>query len=286
MTRAIRPASGLSSVSTALGAAAAVTALVLAGAADAAAQTRWNKTIEVIEAGGAAVANEHWRFIDMEHAPFSAERLYETLTEMDEDRDADGRMNLTPLVRIPQDGDEDFKWAVKQVLDMGAFGVILPHVDTGEEAVRLVRAMRYPPTRDSAAPEPRGERGWGPGRATRIWGAADAAEYHARADVWPLNPDGELFAVAMVESAEAVANIQDILAAPVSAIFVVPGDMSIDLGLGPRGARNHPEVDAAFQTVLEACRAQDRVVCGCGDSRSRMQERLDEGWQFFLPLGG
>ena len=66
----------------------------------------------------------------------------------------------------------------------------------------------------------------------------------------------------MIESGEAVANIQDILAAPVSAIMVVPGDMSIDLGLGPRGAQNHPEVDEAFQTVLEACRAQDRVVCG------------------------
>ena len=232
MTRAIHSAPTLLTVS----AAATVAALLVAGATGAAAQTRWNKTIEVIEAGGAAVANEHWRFIDMEHAPFSAERLYAILTEMDENRDADGRMSLTPLVRIPQDGDEDFKWAVKQVLDMGAFGVILPHVDTGEEAVRLVRAMRYPPTRDSAIPEPRGERGWGPGRATRIWGAADAAEYHGKADVWPLNPEGELFAVAMIESAEAVSNIQDILAAPVSAIFVVPGDMSID-SASVRGGR-------------------------------------------------
>ena len=48
-------------------------------------------------------------------------------------------------MRIPQDGDEDFRWAVKQVLDLGAFGVILPHVDTREEAVRLVRAMRLSP---------------------------------------------------------------------------------------------------------------------------------------------
>lgn len=284
MTRAIRPASRLSLVSTAAG--ATVAALLLVGVTSADAQTRWNKAIEAIEAGGAAVANEHWRFIDMEHAPFSADRLFEILTEMDENRDADGRLSLAPLVRIPQDGDEDFKWAVKQVLDMGAFGVILPHVDTGEEAVRLVRAMRYPPLRGSEIAEPRGERGWGPGRAIRIWGAADAAEYHSKADVWPLNAEGELFAVAMIESGEAVANIQDILAAPVSAIMVVPGDMSIDLGLGPRGAQNHPEVDEAFQTVLEACRAQDRVVCGLGDSRSRLQERLDEGWQFILPLGG
>jgi 4-hydroxy-2-oxoheptanedioate aldolase len=282
MTRAIHSAPTLLTVS----AAATVAALLVAGATGAAAQTRWNKTIEVIEAGGAAVANEHWRFIDMEHAPFSAERLYAILTEMDENRDADGRMSLTPLVRIPQDGDEDFKWAVKQVLDLGGFGIILPHVDRGEEAVRLVQAMRYPPARGSAAPEPRGERGWGPGGATRLWGL-NSVEYHARADVWPLAPDGELFAVAMIESQEAVDNIQDILAAPISAIMVVPGDMAIDLGLGPNPPdRNHPEVDAAFQTVLEACLAQDRVICGLGDGASRLQQRLDEGWRFVLPLGG
>ena len=245
-----------------------------------------NKVIEALEAGRPAIANREWRFVDMEHSPFSGERVQRVLAEMSEDRDADGRLSLTPLIRIPQDGDEDFKWAVKQVLDLGGFGIILPHVDRGEEAVRLVQAMRYPPARGSSAPEPRGERGWGPGGATRLWGL-NSVEYHAVADVWPLNPDGELFAVAMIESQEAVDNIHDILAAPVSAIMVVPGDMAIDLGLGPNPPdRNHPEVDAIFQTVLEACQAQDRVICGIGDGASRLQQRLDEGWRFVLPLGG
>ena len=248
--------------------------------------TRLNKVIEALEAGRPAIATEEWRFVDMEHSPFSGERVQSVLAEMDQDRDADGRLSLTPLVRIPQEGDEDFKWAVKQVLDLGGFGIILPHVDEKEEAVRLVQAMRYPPLRDSAQPEPRGERGWGPGGAMRLWGM-DGAEYNRKADVWPLNPEGELFAVAMIESQQAVDNIQEILEAPVSAILVVPGDMAIDLGLGPNPAdRNHPEVDAAYQTVLEACQAQDRVFCGCGDARSRLQQRLDEGWQFVLPLGG
>ena len=267
--------------------AAAVVAAGLA-AAPAGAQDggRLNKVIEALEGGGAAIANREWRFVDMEHSPFSGERVQRVLAEMSEDRDADGRLSLTPLIRIPQDGDEDFKWAVKQVLDLGGFGIILPHVDRGEEAVRLVQAMRYPPARGSSAPEPRGERGWGPGGATRLWGL-NSVEYHAVADVWPLNPDGELFAVAMIESQEAVDNIQDILAAPVSAIMVVPGDMAIDLGLGPNPPdRNHPEVDAIFQTVLEACQAQDRVICGIGDGASRLQQRLDEGWRFVLPLGG
>ena len=268
--------------------AAAVAVFAGPAAAPAGAQDggRLNKVIEALEGGGAAIANREWRFVDMEHSPFSGERVQRVLAEMNEERDADGRLSLTPLIRIPQDGDEDFKWAVKQVLDLGGFGIILPHVDRGEEAVRLVQAMRYPPARGSSAPEPRGERGWGPGGATRLWGL-NSVEYHAVADVWPLNPDGELFAVAMIESQEAVYNIQDILAAPVSAILVVPGDMAIDLGLGPNPPdRNHPEVEAAFDTVLEACQAQDRVICGIGDGASRLQQRLDEGWRFVLPLGG
>ena len=109
--------------------------------------TRLNKVIEALEAGRPAIANQEWRFVDMEHSPFSGERVQRVLAEMNEDRDADGRLRLTPLVRIPQEGDEDFKWAIKQVLDLGGFGIILPHVDRAEEAVRLVRAMRYPPPR-------------------------------------------------------------------------------------------------------------------------------------------
>ena len=247
---------------------------------------RLNKVIEALEEGRPAIANREWRFVDMEHSAFSGERIQAVLSEMDTERDEDGRMSLTPLVRIPQEGDEDFKWAIKQVLDLGGFGVILPHVDTKAEAIRFVRAMRYPPMIDAAEPEPRGERGWGPGGATRLW-RLESSEYHRRADIWPLSPEGELFAVAMIESAEAVGNIVEILEAPVSAVMVVPGDMAIDLGLGPNpSGRNHPEVDAAFETVLKACLAQDRVICGCGDSSNRVQQRLDEGWRFVLPLGG
>ena len=246
--------------------------------------TRINRVIEALENGEAAVANTHWRFVDMEHSPFSGALVREVLAEMNEDRNEQGQMRLAPLVRIPQEGDEDFKWAIKQALDLGAMGIILPHVDRAEEAVRFVRAMRYPPFRDTAYPSPRGERGWGPGGATRLWGL-DSAEYARRADVWPLNPEGELFAVAMIESLQAVNNIHEILETPVSAIMVIPGDMAMDLGLGPnpRG-QNHPEVDAMFDRVLEACQAQTRVICGAGDGRARTEQRLAEGWKFFLPL--
>ena len=254
--------------------------------AQAQAQTRLNKIIEALEAGQPAIANEVWRWIDMEHAPFSVERLASILDEMDGNRDADGRLSLTPMVRIPLDGDEDFKWAVKQVLDMGAFGIVLPHVDTKADAERFVRTMRYPQTKDSDYPEPEGVRGWGPSRASRLWVGGSAAEYHAKADVWPLNPDGELFAVVIIESVKAIENIEAILEAPISAIMMVPGDTSLSMGLGPFGTVDtHPEVDAMYARVLEACTAQDKVICGCASATNLQQRRLDEGWQFFLPLG-
>jgi 2-keto-3-deoxy-L-rhamnonate aldolase RhmA len=84
-----------------------------------------------------------------------------------------------------------------------------------------------------------------------------------------------------------VDNIASILRAPgLSAILVVPGDLSIDLGLGPRGNQPFPEVEAAFQKVAKACRAQKTVACGLGDARSNLQKRIAEGWRFILPLGG
>ncbi len=244
---------------------------------------RLNKIIEALEAGRPALADTEWQLIDMEHAPYSAETLQRVLEELQ--RDADGRLSQTPLVRIPHNGDEDFAWAVKQVLDQGVFGILLPHVETREDAERFVQAMRYPPPRDADQPEPRGIRGWGPANAMRLWGIEDSAEYYRRADVWPLNPDGELFAVAMVESARGVENIEDILQAPVSAVFVVPGDLAIDLGLGPNPPEGyHQEVLNAYSAVIAACSQQTRVICGLGDSRARLQQRLDEGWRFIDAL--
>ena len=93
-------------------------------------------------------------------------------------------------------------------------------------------------------------------------------------------------AIAIVESVEAIENIHEILEAPISAILMVPGDTSLSMGLGPFGTiETHPQVEEAYQQVLAACKAQDKVICGCASDVSLQQKRLDEGWQFFLPLG-
>ena len=240
---------------------------------------RLNRVIEQIERGEAAMTGEHWQFIDMEHGPYLLDRLQERLTALKPDGAA--RPEQTPLVRIPLEGSEPVRFAVKQVLDMGAFGVVFPRVETRDQAGRAVQAMRYPPQRGEADGGPPGLRGWGPGRAARYWGLS-VPDYVPRADVWPLDSRGELLALIMIESAFGVENVEDIVSVPgVGALFIGPADLAMSLGVGPPGAEHAPETEEAIQKVLRACLDAD-VVCGIADSRARAEQRIAEGFRVLL----
>lgn len=266
------------------------------GGAQAAAQqeVRMNRTIETLEAGhpvfglfteNLSLANARalagtqldFLFIDMEHSPFDMETLRIFLLGMQDARTvaAQGhpQMRVTPLVRIPMNGREPMQWAIKQVLDMGAFGIVVPFVDTRDEALAIVQAMRYPQARGSEIAEPHGWRGSSPGIASWFWGVPD---YRARADTWPLNPRGDLLAVLQIETPLGVENIEEIVAVPgVGAIFIGPSDLAQQYGL----PGNHPEVVAAIDRVLAACLAHD-VPCGLTTSAGNVEARLEQGFRF------
>ena len=240
---------------------------------------RLNRIIEQVERDQAALAGEHWQFIDMEHGPYLLDRLQSGLAELKPDGAA--RPVRTPLVRIPLEGGEPVRFAVKQVLDLGAFGVVFPRVETREQAGRAVQAMRYPPQRGEAEPDPPGLRGWGPGRAARYWGLP-VPEYVPRADVWPLDPRGELLALIMIESAAGVANVEEIASVPgIGALFIGPADLAMSLGVGPPGREHAPETEAAIRTVLRAC-LDAGVVCGIAESKTRAEQRIAEGFRVLL----
>ena len=240
---------------------------------------RLNPLIEKLEQDQAAISGVDWQFIDMEHGPYLIDRLQTILQGLREDGAT--RPRLAPIVRIPMEGDENVRFATKQVLDSGAFGVVFPRVETAEQAERAVRAMRYPPQRGEASPEPAGRRGWGPGRAARYWGLA-VADYARRADVWPLDPEGELFAMIMIESVEGVRNIDEIVRVPgIGAIFIGPADLGLSLGVGPPTPAQPPETEAAIQRVLEACRAA-AVICGLAEPRTESEKRIAEGFRVLL----
>lgn len=267
---------------------------LLAGAPADAQDVRLNRTVETLEQGhpvfglftanfslqnarGLAASELDFIFIDMEHAPFDMETLRAFLLGMVNPRriaeKGNTQMDVTPLVRIPMNGRENLEFLVKQVLDMGAMGVVFPFIDTPDEALNAVRSMRYPQARGSAIAEPRGHRGSSPANAAWLWGVPD---YMARADLWPLAPRGDLLAVLQIESPVGVRNIQEIVKTPgVGAIFIGPADLALSMGL-PGG---HPEVEEAISTVLAACIQHD-VPCGLTTSSANVEARLAQGFRF------
>lgn len=228
-----------------------------------------------------AMANSGLDFIliDMEHAPFDVERLRAFLLGMTNKRSILEKGNLqpdvVPFVRIPAAGGADEIIAqAKQVLDVGTYGIMFPAIQNREQAELAVRATRYPQINGVDDYEPQGLRGRNPSNAVWYWGVRD---YNARADVWPLDPQGELLAIMFVESPEAVANIEEIISVPgVGGIFIGPSDLSTSMGYTSPAA---PEVEAAIQEVLAACLEHD-VPCAITTNARTVQQRIEQGFRF------
>jgi 4-hydroxy-2-oxoheptanedioate aldolase len=266
--------------------------LVLGGAAadvaTAQQRVRLNPLIAKLEQGQIAYTGGDWTFVDMEHGPYLLDRLQTILSDHGAKKRPDGGWQVAPIVRIPLEGDEPFRFAVKQVLDSGAMGIVFPRIETRAQAVEAVRAMRYPPQRGGKYPEPAGRRGWGPGRAAALWGLQTIDYAFQYADVWPLNPQGELFVMLMIESPDGVKNIDDILTVPgIGAVHIGASDLGVSLGVGPPNPNNPPETEAAVQRVLKSCIAH-KVACGYpavfgGDAE--VKRRADQGFKVLQVSG-
>ena len=225
-----------------------------------------------------ARADIDYVYVDMEHGPMDFTVLQSFLLGMtDKQAIAESgtlRQRVTPLARIAPYGREPSGWAVKQALDIGLMGLIFPSIETPDQALQAVQAMRYPQRRESRYPEPPGLRGSGPAVAAWFWGLS-GTDYARRADLWPLNPSGDLVALMMIESAAGVRNADAIAAVPgVTGFYVGPSDLSNSLGV-PRDA---PEVEEAIQTIVEACLAHD-VACGITAGAADMPRRIDQGFR-------
>jgi 4-hydroxy-2-oxoheptanedioate aldolase len=241
----------------------------------------------LINAGDLSLANARetarapvdFVYADMEHSPLDFPGLAMFLLGMIDKAAIHAKQNLQPNValfaRFPPEADES-GWVVKQALDIGLMGVVFNGVDTPEQALAAVRSMRYPPLRGSDLREPVGVRGYGTAAATWAWGVS-AAEYERRADVWPLNPQGDLLAIVMIESAQGLTNVDEIATTPgVGALFLGAGaDLSRSMGI----TTSSPELEAAFQQVLAACKRHD-VACGItASSANDVERRVREGWR-------
>jgi len=257
---------------------------------------RLNSLIDRFASGQTAMTTPaDWTFIDMEHGPYNVTVFESFIEKMTKERTPSGSLVSTPVLRIPLEGDEEFKSVVKQVLDVGAFAIMFPHIATKEQALKAVSAMRYPQERGSKIPTPVGIRGSGPARAVKHWGIP-LVDYYQRADLWPLNPKGELLAIMLIESPTGVKNVREIMTTPgVGAIFLGLNDLGVTMGLGPfsKNPELHPELEAIRQSVGRICK-EEKKVCGSpvrtlyraqstpADNQAEMKKMSEMGFTLML----
>lgn len=229
---------------------------------------------------GASMAGSSLDFviIDLEHSPYDVTRLEGYLLGMVSKAEVmkNGlQAGTVPFVRVPAAGREQLQFIIKQVLDLGAMGLVVPHVDTAEDAVAMVQASRFPQLKGVPDFEPAGLRGVGYGWAARYWGLG-GGEYAERADLWPLDPKGELVLWVMIESAAAIENCQAIASTPgIGGLFIGPSDLAFSLGV-PLG---DPAVEAAIEKVVAVAKQTGvplGTLCGAND----VERRLAQGFRF------
>jgi 4-hydroxy-2-oxoheptanedioate aldolase len=188
---------------------------------------------------------------------------------------------VTPMVRVPVNGIEKGQWHAKQALDIGCYGIVWPHISTVEEAYNAVAACRYPRLKSAKNHEPAGIRGDGPTSAVRYWGLTQQ-EYYDKADVWPLDPNGEIFVILQIEDTKGVHNLDAMLkdVKGIGAILIGEGDLGQELGF-PR-QYEHPELLKHMSHVVETCKKHN-VICGHPHLEAGNAERIiKEGYRFLM----
>ena len=160
---------------------------------------------------------------------------------------------VSPIVRVPRNE----AGIIGKSFDAGAHGVIIPMVNTAAEAEAAASACRYAP------------------RGTRSWGPIVASLRH---DYFAWEP-GNVACIPMIETAEALANLDAILEVPdIDAIYVGPADLSITLGLPPGNNDGEPAFDEALNFILERCAAHN-VIAGIQSTGVLTPKRIAAGFR-------
>jgi 4-hydroxy-2-oxoheptanedioate aldolase len=222
---------------------------------------------------------------EMEHNPYDIRALRDSMQYMLNRRQIAQSGSLapavTPMVRIPPNGAEKAQWQAKQVFDIGAYGIVWPHISSVEEAHNAVAACRYPRLKSAPLYEPAGLRGDGPTAAVRYWGLTQQ-EYYERADVWPLNPKGEIFVILMMEDTRGIECLGEILTKVpgIGAVLIGEGDLSQELGY-PR-QYEHPVVLEWMAKVVNTCKKHNVVVGHPHVDSSNVERIMGEGYRFLM----
>ena len=159
----------------------------------------------------------------------------------------------------------------------------LPHDQHAQDAVAALAAMRYAQASGARDQQPRGQRGHSPTLAARYWGLS-VLEYTDRADVWPVDPQGDLLPVLQCEHIEAVENLEAILDAvedKPGVLLISERDLSVSMG---ERSLTTPAVEAAVQRAVEVCRRRGVPYGSPQVTAENVAQRLADGFRFLMPV--
>ena len=222
---------------------------------------------------------------EMEHNPFDARALGDALQYLLNRKQILSAGSLapavTPLARIPANGVERNQWLAKQALDRGVYGLVFPHIGDADQADNAIASCRYARPKTAEFHEPIGVRGDGPTACSRYWGLSQQ-EYYKKADVWPLNPNGELLAIIQCESVTGMNNLDDILTRVkgIGCVLIGEGDLSQDLGF-PRDY-DHPVIHGALEHIVATCKKHNVPVGHPHVTTKNVERVIAEGFRFLM----
>lgn len=199
-----------------------------------------------------------WAVIDMEHTPIGADGVENVIRGIE-------RHDLTPIVRLPE-LDYGIRGTCKRVLDSGAQGIIVPRVETAEQAQRIADAALYPPE---------GSRG--------VVGSSRANLFGTDFDRYVDEANDELFVAVQLETATGADRADDILSVEgINGVMVGENDLSATHGAP--GQKDESAVQADVDAILEAADAYGVHAGIVAPTPERIEQRSEEGFNF-LSLG-
>ncbi|MEM4487891.1 MAG: aldolase/citrate lyase family protein [Desulfurococcaceae archaeon] len=172
-----------------------------------------------------------WFLIDMEHSPIDISQISPLLMSIKE-------TNVVPITRVPWN---DFV-AIKRVLDLGVAGVLVPWVNSKEEAIKAVEAVRYPPL---------GIRGVGPRRCVK-YGFENVVQYFNEWSKYAI-------VITQIETKKAYENLEEIISVDgVTGILIGPSDLSASLGMF--GKANTPEFENILRDIATRAKPYEKII--------------------------
>jgi 4-hydroxy-2-oxoheptanedioate aldolase len=211
------------------------------------------RTVEIAQI--ARTCGFHWLFIDMEHTPLNTETAAQMAA-------AALAVGIAPIVRVP--GKEGHH--ASRLLDAGAQGIVVPHVDTVEEAERAVAHCKYPPVGERSA--------MGAHPIMRFESVSVGETIRAVNDV--------TLVVVMLETPDAIARADEVAAVKgVDVVLIGTNDLCATMGIP--GEFEHANVAKAYESVIAACRKHGKVPGMGGVYEPRIMEKyIRMGMRFIL----